>query len=205
MEPPSKRPRADGDGDDAPKKYTTITLRQCHKLLQAMKAVPESFYFTQKVDHVALNIPDYPLIVKKPMDLGTIETRLQKGEYLEVDDFVADVRLVFYNCRIYNQPNNPVGLAGAKVGQTFEEALEKSGFAAKEEGAEEGQRMPMYSKEKGPSLTANEVQLDFCGMAAGQLCRGFALLCHGWDDLLSLARATRASLQRCYQGLFVAQ
>ncbi|KAG2526577.1 hypothetical protein BBO99_00002736 [Phytophthora kernoviae] len=55
--------------------------------------------FNTPVDPVALELPTYTTIVKHPMDLGTIKRNLTAGEYLELEDFVADVRLV---CGLYN-------------------------------------------------------------------------------------------------------
>jgi hypothetical protein len=36
---------------------------------------PNANIFDKPVDPVALNIPDYPTIIKNPMDLGTINLR----------------------------------------------------------------------------------------------------------------------------------
>jgi bromodomain-containing factor 1 len=33
------------------------------------------------VDWKAWNLPDYPIIVKRPMDLGTIRKKLKKSAY----------------------------------------------------------------------------------------------------------------------------
>lgn len=40
-----------------------------------------AYYFNTPVDPVALNLPDYPKIIKKPMDLGTIAHKLERREY----------------------------------------------------------------------------------------------------------------------------
>ena len=37
-------------------------------------------------------VPDYYAVVKKPMDLGTLKSRLQNGEYHTPQDF-AEVRI----------------------------------------------------------------------------------------------------------------
>jgi bromodomain-containing factor 1 len=47
-------------------------LRKCYKVLQILKRHECAFPFLEPVDPVALKIPDYPTIVKEPMDLGTI-------------------------------------------------------------------------------------------------------------------------------------
>ena len=58
---------------------------------------------------VALNIPDYHNIVKKPMDFGTIKTKLKENQYSKLQEFMEDMDLVYYNCRLYNGIESEVG------------------------------------------------------------------------------------------------
>jgi hypothetical protein len=53
-------------------------------------------------------IPDYFLIVKHPMDLGTVQDKLKRSLYGTAEEFAADMRLVFSNCRLYNKVRYPV-------------------------------------------------------------------------------------------------
>lgn len=46
---------------------------------------------------------DYLQVVKVPMDLGTIRNKLAKNEYKKAAEFARDVRLVWDNCKLYNQ------------------------------------------------------------------------------------------------------
>jgi hypothetical protein len=45
---------------------------------------------------------DYPKIIKQPMDLGTIQEKLKKGQYKTLYAVAQDVRLVWTNCMTYN-------------------------------------------------------------------------------------------------------
>lgn len=47
-------------------------------------------------------VPDYYEVIKEPMDLSTIETKLENDKYESMDDFIYDCKLVFNNCRQYN-------------------------------------------------------------------------------------------------------
>ena len=81
-------------------------------------------FFLTPVDPVALNIPDYHKIIKKPMDLGTIESKLKQGEYENFKEFEADVRLIFANCYKFNPPENLVHLSGKELERIFDSKLE---------------------------------------------------------------------------------
>lgn len=73
-----------------------------------MRQDPESMPFRVPVDPQALGIPDYFEIVKKPMDLGTIEKKLKKGEYSDPWEYVDDVWLMFDNAWLYNRKTSRV-------------------------------------------------------------------------------------------------
>ncbi|KAI8802098.1 Bromodomain-containing protein [Cladochytrium replicatum] len=50
-------------------------------------------------------VTDYLSFVDQPMDFGTIETKLSKGEYASAQAFQADVMLVVQNAKRYNAPD----------------------------------------------------------------------------------------------------
>ncbi|EHK99241.1 putative Histone acetyltransferase GCN5 [Glarea lozoyensis 74030] len=47
-------------------------------------------------------IPDYYITITTPMDLSTVEERLHQDRYQTPSDLVADLKLIFSNCRTYN-------------------------------------------------------------------------------------------------------
>ena len=57
-----------------------LTLRQCTSLLKPLLKLDAASAFLVPVDPVSLNLPDYPKIVKEPMDLGTIQKKLEGGK-----------------------------------------------------------------------------------------------------------------------------
>ena len=67
------------------------------------------------MNYEQLKIPDYPSIVKRPMDFGTIKSRLKEQAYTNIGEFLADVELVFYNCKLYNGEHTSVGQMGKQV------------------------------------------------------------------------------------------
>ena len=114
MLPDAKRPRLD---------LSKITLRQCRKVLEVLEKMPEAGPFLAPVDPVMLRIPDYPKIVKTPMDFGTIDKKLGEGAYQDTDTFASDVRQVFQNSYTYNKKDSPVGAATKVLEDAFEAKL----------------------------------------------------------------------------------
>ncbi|KAI9298098.1 Bromodomain-containing protein [Neoconidiobolus thromboides FSU 785] len=99
----------------------------CQNLIKEMfhkKHNAYSFPFLQPVDWEEMNIPDYPIIVKHPMDFSTAKTKLDTGKYNTVDEFGADIRLIFTNCYKYNPPSGQVYLMGKRLEQVFEKKWE---------------------------------------------------------------------------------
>jgi hypothetical protein len=50
-----------------------------------------------------IGLTDYPAVIKHPMDLGTIKGKIEKKKYVTLYQVAEDVRLVWDNCKTYNQ------------------------------------------------------------------------------------------------------
>ncbi|MCJ1356754.1 MAG: hypothetical protein MMC33_006750 [Icmadophila ericetorum] len=106
------------------KKKFQLELRFCQEMVTEMKKAKHSLYggpFMTPVDAVALNIPQYFKIIKKPMDMSTIEKKLTSGQYENAKEFEADVRLMFQNCYKFNPPENPVYAWGKQFEAVFDD------------------------------------------------------------------------------------
>ena len=64
--------------------------------------------FRHPVDPIQLGIPDYLDIVKKPMDMGSIQNNLKNGLYSDPWEYVDDVWLMFDNAWLYNRKTSRV-------------------------------------------------------------------------------------------------
>lgn len=76
------------------------------QLLQTLIDAPDSFEFRTPVDYVAYGLLDYPLVVKRPMDLGTVKKNLNNNLYETVEACLGDIQLIWDNCKTYNTPEN---------------------------------------------------------------------------------------------------
>lgn len=98
-------------------------LKFCEDILTELgKAKYREFVgaFSQPVDPVALNIPSYFTIIKKPMDLSTMSKKLKEGEYANAADFEKDMRLVLSNCFKFNPAGNVVNAWGKRLEDLFD-------------------------------------------------------------------------------------
>jgi len=96
-------------------------IKKCTKVLSQIQKHQFSVPFLKPVDYVALNLPDYPLIVKEPMDLSKVEKKLRSGAYSTPMQFAADVRKIWSNAILYNPKTNPIYDMTIAISEFFEE------------------------------------------------------------------------------------
>ena len=137
---PTKRNQEYQGGRPKKKKYE-LQLRFCQEALKDItnpKHWQMNQYFTHPVDPVALNIPTYFQIIKKPMDLGTVQTKLDNNVYEKAKDFEEDVRQVFKNCYKFNPEGDHVNQMGHALEEFFDKkwATKDDWIAAREPASE---------------------------------------------------------------------
>uniref|UniRef100_A0AAQ5Z155 Bromodomain PHD finger transcription factor n=1 Tax=Amphiprion ocellaris TaxID=80972 RepID=A0AAQ5Z155_AMPOC len=94
--------------EDAMTVFTPLTDKDYEGLrrtLRSLQAHKMAWPFLEPVD--TNDAPDYYRVIKEPMDLSTMEERLQKREYVKLTEFVADMTKIFDNCRYYNPSDSP--------------------------------------------------------------------------------------------------
>ncbi|KAK8128339.1 hypothetical protein PG984_009447 [Apiospora sp. TS-2023a] len=101
-------------------------LNFCSDLLSRMLSGPGFWTrlvgpFKQAVNPVEDGVPDYLEKVTKPMDLGTIKDKMDRGQYKGDEEFVSDVRQIFTNCFTYWTDKDPMWATCEKFQKTFEE------------------------------------------------------------------------------------
>lgn len=122
IHPPAPRDLPYANQKPKKKKYQW-ELRFCEKVwteLSKPKYNHVSWPFMTAVDPVALNIPTYHSIIKKPMDFGTMKLKLDRGEYENAKEFEADARQVFQNCYRFNPQSDPINHTGHQFEGVFD-------------------------------------------------------------------------------------
>lgn len=82
-------------------------------LLNDMQNHTSAWPFAQPVNRE--EVPDYYEVIKEPMDLSTMEERLQADLYPRPEDFIKDAKLIFDNCRKYNNETTPYAKSANKL------------------------------------------------------------------------------------------
>ncbi|KAJ3707867.1 hypothetical protein LUZ61_011572 [Rhynchospora tenuis] len=100
------------DSSPAASALVSASLKKCGQILTRLMKHKKNIWFNSPVDAVKMGLHDYHQIVKQPMDLGTVKSKLSKGSYANLSEFASDVRLTFNNALLYNPRGHVVhGLA----------------------------------------------------------------------------------------------
>lgn len=81
-----------------------VNSKKCKVLLQVLKKAPSSIFFRFPVDPIRDGLPTYLDEIQQPMDLSTMEKKVNQGAYTTMGEFASDMELIFANCRQFNPP-----------------------------------------------------------------------------------------------------
>lgn len=163
--------------DDDPQAQLSRIMEKCNQVLKFMheKDVAHGAFFREPVDPMALGIPTYHQIIKEPMDLGTVQRKLDKGEITTPEEFARLVRLIFENAMTFNvDPSHAVHQAGRNLLILFNQKFRDSERAVdnirrtykpseaelKRNQKEEAKRLKRKAKEERKNRSAKKVRLD---------------------------------------------
>jgi hypothetical protein len=147
-------------------------MHQCKKILREIQRHPDAGPFLLPVD--VHEYPMYSRIVARPMDLGSIHTKLCRGEYFSPDDLQQDVRLVWHNCRRFNPEGHPllrsVDLLESIFNRRYNKLFEDS-QSRKQQDSEDAQTKPLQQRidilkqelqqlRTDPSLTVDKAKVQ---------------------------------------------
>lgn len=77
-----------------------------HKLLDEVCKNENSWPFLRPVSRH--EVPDYYKVIKNPMDLAKIKSKLNTGSYSTNVEVMKDIQLIFSNCDLYNQNESEI-------------------------------------------------------------------------------------------------
>ena len=103
------------------------SMERCLEVLDKVSNDKHAWPFEEPVDAKKLKLKDYHKIVKEPMDLSTIRSRLQGEEYKRVEEeFHRDMHLVFDNALLFNHEGDPIHEFAEQLKMKFDKLWAKS-------------------------------------------------------------------------------
>ncbi|XP_046404076.1 nucleosome-remodeling factor subunit NURF301 isoform X3 [Ischnura elegans] len=84
---------------------TAKDFEPLRKLMKQMQTHKCAWPFMEPVDPT--EAPDYYKVIREPMDLQTIELRINERSYDRLSEFIGDMTKIFDNCRYYNPRESP--------------------------------------------------------------------------------------------------
>jgi len=107
------------------KEESSGELQTCIGILEEMFKKPESEPFRQPVDWKGLSLADYPKVIKRPMDLGTVQKKSVDGKYEDAWQFAEDMRLIWENAKTYNRPGSGIYLVAEQLQDFWEKKFKR--------------------------------------------------------------------------------
>ncbi|XP_018436066.1 transcription factor GTE5, chloroplastic-like [Raphanus sativus] len=98
-------------------------ISELNNLFTKLMKHKHGWVFNVPVDAQGLFLRDYHTVVKEPMDLGTVKTKLWNSLYNSPLEFAEDVRLTFNNAILYNPIGHDVHRMAKSMLSMFEEEL----------------------------------------------------------------------------------
>ena len=114
-----------GTGRGDSRKEDVELKNKCLRVLGELQTHKNGWAFAIPVDPVKLGLDDYFEIVEKPMDLGTIQKKLETGTCHSLGHFKSDVRLTFENAMKYNKEGTLVHEMARELKKKFEDYIKK--------------------------------------------------------------------------------
>jgi len=100
-------------------------LKRMVKLVNWLMARSDAAPFCEPVDWRGLELFDYPQIIKKMMDLGTVKRKLERKQYVTAHECAQDIRLIWTNCLTYNSDGSDFWLLAKSISRRFEDRYKK--------------------------------------------------------------------------------
>ncbi|XP_017127520.1 nucleosome-remodeling factor subunit NURF301 isoform X2 [Drosophila elegans] len=96
---PECQRKTDANSDNI-KKLSPNQMEELKNLIKQIQLHKSAWPFMEPVD--PKEAPDYYKVIKEPMDLKRMETKIESNAYTKLAEFIGDMTKIFDNCRYYN-------------------------------------------------------------------------------------------------------
>jgi hypothetical protein len=95
-------------------------LHTYQEIVQQIMGHENAYFFFKPVDPIADGAPDYCQIIVTPMSILTVQGKLDRREYTSPDEFIADMRQIWANAKIYNHQSHTIYKTAHALAEKFE-------------------------------------------------------------------------------------
>uniref|UniRef100_A0A452ETG4 Bromodomain-containing protein 9 n=1 Tax=Capra hircus TaxID=9925 RepID=A0A452ETG4_CAPHI len=134
VDPPPDRPVRACRTQPAENETTPIQQLLEHFLRQLQRKDPHGFFAFPVTDAIA---PGYSMIIKHPMDFGTMRDKIAANGYQSVTEFKADFKLMCDNAMTYNRPDTVYYKLAKKILHAGFKMMSKAALLGNEDTAAE--------------------------------------------------------------------
>ncbi|KAI9598355.1 hypothetical protein BDF19DRAFT_420010 [Syncephalis fuscata] len=124
-------------------------------------------FFHQPVDTTI--VTDYLTVIRKPMDLTTMRTKVLEHSYVTLEEFRDDIALICNNARIYNKPDTIYYREAARLWEYADRVLKRSGshlLSPEKDDQPEQTIAAHHESSEWNKKNWNEEEVDVVGMLA---------------------------------------
>ena len=98
-------------------------LQKCDQLVKRLVDHDDADAFLAPVDTEALGFTDYTTVCVTPMDLETVQNKLNEDVYVTLGDIHEDIVKIWSNCMLYNIKGSPIWVLAKNMGKFYVESL----------------------------------------------------------------------------------
>jgi len=85
-----------------PGAITEEDIPKINQIISTLENDPNCQIFLLPVDYISLGLTDYLQIVKTPMDISTVKSKISSMNYNSVQEVINDLMQIWKNCKNYN-------------------------------------------------------------------------------------------------------
>jgi bromodomain adjacent to zinc finger domain protein 1A len=103
----------------------TQRMKEIESILNELMKHEDSWPFLKPVPKREAH---YYEVIAKPMDFSKIKNNINNFKYNDYTQIVEDIRLVFQNCKSYNEPGSDIYKTAQRMANLFENKAKKAGL-----------------------------------------------------------------------------
>jgi bromodomain-containing factor 1 len=125
IHPPASKDLGYTDATRKPKRRNDPQLQWVNRTIKSLETT-QKYYdavspFLYPVEDIIKALPEYSTLIKHPIDLLRIKSKLEEGVYEDASQVDADMKLMVRNAMTFNAPHDVVHISAVRFGEIWED------------------------------------------------------------------------------------